>query len=316
MLHFSHIRLSLSLRQRSNLRLASPWLLIALVMIQIGLRPAAANPVAEIHIPVQLCQLSFEAASELDSRFDDAAIADLFAEVNARWQPAGIQWVVESVSQMTLSQPVFPTSELSLSRRAFRQQLVAGSGQPASNEWRVCLLRRFPLPAGGLYAPENQTVFFAERNRLDAYQPVILAHELGHSLGLGHVSDKGNLMYGGAQGGGLDPSASVTPEQIAAARAQALIGPVTAYPEIETGLQPLAAATPTQPGPSATQTQPRLSATQRAAMVARLQRQDRDGDGRVAWTEVRPAARRAFRRIDTNQDGFLDEAEFNAFAHP
>lgn len=53
----------------------------------------------------------------------------------------------------------------------------------------------------------------------------------------------------------------------------------------------------------------------RAFDAAQLRRFDRDGDGRVDRTEF-PGPERAFDRIDTNQDGYLDAADLPAKPKP
>jgi len=52
-----------------------------------------------------------------------------------------------------------------------------------------------------------------------------------------------------------------------------------------------------------------------AQLVERMMQQDANGDGKLAKDEVQgPFAERAFDRVDTNKDGFIDRAELEAFA--
>ena len=73
------------------------------------------------------------------------------------------------------------------------------------------------IDKGGVWK-DGSPVFFAQSN--------ILAHELGHALGLPHVSMQGNLMIDGRlrEGSGVGPGTKLTEKQIQAARAQAKTG--------------------------------------------------------------------------------------------
>jgi hypothetical protein len=73
------------------------------------------------------------------------------------------------------------------------------------------------IDKGGVWK-DGSPVFFAQSN--------ILAHELGHALGLPHVATQGNLMIDGRlrEGSGVGPGTELAEKQIESARTQAKTG--------------------------------------------------------------------------------------------
>lgn len=228
--------------------------LIGTAMVALAIAPppvsGAWQSEAELLVlPVRVHMLTSGTAPELNSTLTEDEIRRVFVEVNAVWQQAGIRWDVESVlREPAQNEEAFPAArETGRSGRGrFRSILlqVCPDDQWLRGAWNVCVIREFPVPAGGVFFPERRQVLWSELNPRGQMHPTILAHELGHSLCLRHDSGSpNNLMRGGpaqgqrrAAGGGAargaasptprDPSTAteLTAAQIATARAQAATG--------------------------------------------------------------------------------------------
>ena len=180
-----------------------------------------------------LLRLHVVQSTELDAlnaRLTDQEAQGLIAAVNQAWFPAGIVWILESVVR-----------EDARSESAFREALINQALSPVkvlptvlapdnldTDIWNVFMIRDFGPTLGGAYLPVHKVVVAAEidpRGQRDVTGDMahILAHELGHSLGLAHVpcTEAGNLMAADCPNGSrtyLDPS------QITRAQLQADFG--------------------------------------------------------------------------------------------
>jgi hypothetical protein len=147
------------------------------------------------------------------------------------WEQARIEWYVERVIREespvgfafdSLITGAIPRTETNLSSFAPREQLLLPG-------WNVFLVRDLGRIAGGMFRPELAGVVLAERGfgfdlPVSGRGGATLAHELGHSLGLGHepCDSRRDIMANGCWSP-TGPS-SLTPVQIARARHQAGIG--------------------------------------------------------------------------------------------
>lgn len=163
----------------------------------------------------------------LDANLTNVEIDALFDEVNAIWQQADIQWAVtEIVRERALNEAtyeaildgVLPASAEALSSVLPSDQLTRG-------RWDVFFVRTLRTIAGGVYLPLVPAVVVGEFGPLGERDfavtgPRILAHELGHSLGLAHVpcTADGNLM---AVGCTLGTRTRLAQDQIVRTRQQA-----------------------------------------------------------------------------------------------
>ena len=148
----------------------------------------------------------------LNATLDAGEVAVLFAGANRIWQPAGVRWRIESIIReparnAAAYDKIFRgegADRLDVMLSIFPRENLLADG------WDVFVLRDFGrVGAGGVYIsfPEAQVAFVAEvwsgREQMSVGSgPRVLAHELGHSLGLPHApcTTTGNLMAPGCRG--------------------------------------------------------------------------------------------------------------------
>ncbi|MFB3071023.1 MAG: zinc-dependent metalloprotease family protein, partial [Nitrospirales bacterium] len=167
---------------------------------------------------------------ELNVRLSDPEVAELMTAVNETWAQAGIIWSVESIVR-----------EDARNESLFRAALTDPTVSPISvltsvltsenlrlDIWNVFMIRDFGGGLGGVYLGIERLVVSTEIDPLgqrDIGEGMarILAHELGHSLGLFHAPcvAQGNLM---AVGCTLGSRTFLDATQITAVRLQAETG--------------------------------------------------------------------------------------------
>ncbi len=182
---------------------------------------------SQITLEVKVHLLQSTEFAPLNSTLADSEVLQIFAGANAIWERAGVTWQVESIVRVEVVNAADYTSivrgEIPATGPAIAAVLPLENAAP--DEWDVFLLRDFGGLVGGVYLPPFSSVVAAEldpagQRDLSGSAARILAHELGHSLTLKHVTcaADGNLMSPGCATG---DRSLLTPGQIDLARVQA-----------------------------------------------------------------------------------------------
>ena len=194
--------------------------------------------VSLIRLPLRFHLLSSSINPMLTTTRTEQDVRELVRVANWEWKQAGIEWYVESVIYEESVPSAQFDSALAGMIPAYQADLISfvPRKELLSPGWNVFLIRDFGRIAGGMFRPEIDGVVLAERGFGFELPPsgrggATLAHELGHSLTLGHepCDSTRNLMSNACSAPGV--VSALTPAQIARARQQALTGrPTLTFP--------------------------------------------------------------------------------------
>lgn len=204
-----------------------------------------------VRLPVEVLYLKSRYVSiNADSKMLN--LRPLFAGANEIWGQGKVQFAPGRPQQLSpadasaekeyadLFKPNVPAAYVRLHQSRILHRMIPNF-QDRGKVFRIIVLYTMPDAFGAVYMPskgvvlmpqvkfaglidkggvwkDGSPVFFAQSN--------ILAHELGHALGLPHVATQGNLMIDGRlrEGGGVGPGTNLSAKQVEAARVQANTG--------------------------------------------------------------------------------------------
>ncbi len=192
----------------------------------IGPTPPDGSP-ATLRLPVRIHLLSSR-LPPLDASLTEADVTTLLARVNQVWARADVVWVVESIIiEQAEAEDEFELALLG-AQPLTTQLLIAvvSGGERLTGKWDVFLAGDLTSAIGapGIFIPSVPVILSSEVDPAGLGDPGrILAHELGHSLTLPHVTctPEGNLMSPGCDSA---DRTRLTLPQIEQARAQGETG--------------------------------------------------------------------------------------------
>lgn len=138
----------------------------------------------------------------LDAETPEDRVREILEETNEIWAQAGVRWELESIRRDSLPEEGETTlleareTDGVLPEDFYRQQFLPLEDH-LDDAWNVYLLHNLGfLGARGMYIPAIPAVVSSDRVPGGLNPELVLAHELGHSLGLGHepCGTEGNLM--------------------------------------------------------------------------------------------------------------------------
>ena len=206
-------------------------LLICLTVIFLQPRELISAPTDNESITLRVRIHRFRTANEprLNCSMSDDDIREQMKAVNETWKQASIIWSIESIQNMTPQMPEAFALALSQNREKIAPALIANTQREnlLANGFNVVIAENFEKTIGGVFIPKpDGVVYFATRGPKGLQTPAVLAHELGHALGLPHTifEKNNNLMMGAGSGRIPTRIKPITDSQDTIARTYAMQG--------------------------------------------------------------------------------------------
>ena len=206
-------------------------LLICLTVIFLQPRELISAPADKESITLRVRIHRFRTANEprLNCSMSDDDIREQMKAVNETWKQASIIWSIESIQNMTPQMPEAFALALSQNREKIAPALIANTQREnlLANGFNIVIAENFEKTIGGVFIPKpDGVVYFATRGPKGLQTPAVLAHELGHALGLPHTifEKNNNLMMGAGSGRIPTRIKPITDSQATIARTYAVQG--------------------------------------------------------------------------------------------
>lgn len=202
----------------------------------------------KIRVPLYFWIVTSTFIPDISYKVSDVELQAYVDGANLIWAGADVNFFIKQVNRISLdahlSEQYATFLSGNLTNKSVPRKIVADSGQynPTFGNFNIVLLKAFGHASGTAFLKKS-VIYLAESNKAkEIRRPTILAHELGHALGLRHIERANwecNLMDTGPCGAFNDTYTSegilvksLHPCQVAIARSSANTGFVLrTYPE-------------------------------------------------------------------------------------
>lgn len=154
-----------------------------------------------IILPINIIGLQFEGASAMSSTYGEAEAMGLISQLNLIYRQYGIEWKLNNSKAIKIGKAQYQEVHFPESLRSFTTKVSSAIKTPGSGSndmATVYVTKKFPDGADEIATKLNMpnSVIFAEKSQNTGKgNPNVLAHELGHILGLADIpKNDGNLM--------------------------------------------------------------------------------------------------------------------------
>jgi len=191
--------------------------------------PGAAGEREVIRLPVRVHRFQSDKERMLNCSLTDAEIREQFEAVNETWAQAKISWEIESIVDTVAQAPDAFAEAIKNPRGRLAAALVGNFSREnlLKDGFNVVVGEDYGRSIGGVFIPTaDGVVFYAKHGPKGLQTPAVLAHELGHALGLPHTifEKDNNLMMGSGASRVPTRVKPITDSQIQIARHYAKTG--------------------------------------------------------------------------------------------